>query len=650
MAKAKVKKLYSLKDYFQGESNDKFYKIKTTTDQTYILDKFISNNYYLVLDYSSLKPSELSCSYAIRQGDDLIFVAEIFKGSKLSKTITTTIKEYYLHYQGDSVGIRAIDTLALRNESSFGAGNGKSYKQFYWNEKTDYLLWNTTDDTFDRYPGGGYSYTTYHPYTYAKGIIKDSEYSGNIAGSNGTDNYIITNNGEIEDIYDHSGDDTYTMAKGYINGTIYDYKGNDIYGAYDSSIRAEDFSGNDYYKINYGGNINVTDYAGNDIYSAYKTDGESHIDDFAGNDVYNAINVDSEFFVNDEKGNDKYFASNVYDFEVTDSAGNDSYTVIDLDLPYIHDYKGNDTYNMTNISGASDNYSKIIDDAGNDKYDLNNVDYFKIEEKKGSDKYVIKKSDNVSIHDYETSKKAAKDTYLITDDSCVHDITDDGGNDVYTISNNSKIDDYIDDLGGKDKYTVTNNSFANIEDEGKANDAYNVSVNSTAYIYDEDGKDTYNIDLSSYARIDDRAGKDTLNLLGAKADDLVFMANYKTKTPIQKNDVSNGSLFIFNKSTGAYIEIENYFTYSADTNGNNYINGNGIGYIENIKAGKKSMNSVITEYATAISGGVHADALGSAVAQWLSDNHYSTDTYTSISKIMDSNIADEFIATFVAQQ
>ena len=362
MAKSKVKKLSDFESKFEQNSGGSYFlNLKTTGNATYVSDKSAWANHYVVIDYSSLNPSEMSKAYAIKQGDDLIFVAEIFKGSKLSKTITTTIQDYYKW----SNGVYVENLLAA--ETSWN-----SYIRPYWNDRQAWYEYDTQLEKFVWYSGG---FTTYHPYTYAQGFITDNEYSGNIAGSKGVDNYVIKDNSVINNIFDEAGNDTYTFDKGSLNGTIYDYKGNDIYGAYRSSFDVEDYAGNDQYKVYYDGNLGVKDYAGNDTYDAYKTDGENYIEDYAGNDVYNAINVDSEFIIDDKEGNDKYFANNVGYFEARDYAGNDSYTAIGLNSPYIHDYKGNDNYNLNQIQGASDDYSRITDDAGKDNYIITNSQY-----------------------------------------------------------------------------------------------------------------------------------------------------------------------------------------------------------------------------------------------------------------------------------
>ena len=153
------------------------------------------------------------------------------------------------------------------------------------------------------------------------------------------------------------------------------------------------------------------------------------------------------------------------------------------------------------------------------------------------------------------------------------------------------------------------------------------------------------------ARIDDRGGKDTLKIAGSDKSNLIFMANFKLSTTDYLHDVQDGSLFIFDKSNNGYIEIENFFALEHHGDTKNYIDKDkkGAGFIENVFAGKTNVNSLIASYTDKCEVGTEG-FLGSTVAQWLSDNSYSTSTYSSIEAIMNSNIADEFITTFVAAQ
>ena len=136
-------------------------------------------------------------------------------------------------------------------------------------------------------------------------------------------------------------------------------------------------------------------------------------------------------------------------------------------------------------------------------------------------------------------------------------------------------------------------------------------------------------------------------------DNLLFLANFNLKTTElgKLHDVTDGSLFIFDKENSTFVEIQDYFQTEGHGAGTEkYVKANvtGNGCIENIYAGKSNINSLIAEYQAKCPTG-SAGYLGDLVAGWMSENHYSTDTYTSVHNIMNSDIADEFIATFVQQ-
>ena len=734
MAKSKVKKLSSYETLFKENyenSGSYFYNLKTTSSQTYVVDKVFGFDHYLVVDYSPLNPSKLSKAYAIRENDDLIFVAKIFKGNKLSKTITTTIKDYYKNNNG----------INVENVLAAEYANG-SYYRSYWHNGELYYQFNKETNEFKWYIGG---FENYHPYTSVSGIINSKEYSsGYLAGSKKNDYYTVTTDG-IKEIYEEAGNDVYNMKDAQAE-YIRDYAGNDKYIANNTGIVSQDFAGNDSYYATVG-SIYSEDYAGNDKYELYDTDGESEINDYAGNDFYSATEVETELKINDGGGNDKYVANTVGYLGVVDQAGNDDYNLSNITELYLTDgytdnnsndnrketKSGNDKYTLTKVGSNSNDSSiedskgndkyianvltktDITDNAGNDIYDLSqaksveiadnngkdkytvkNSNTLTINEEKGSDNYTFENSKNITVNDNEivTKKKAANDTYNITlnslifvndeagadkynlTDSGAATITDNGGSDFYAMSNGGvglitdngksndtyKLNSYgsglIGDDGGKDKYEI-NGSVAIIGDLG-GDDTYTISSKSLATIQDKvaspnqtPSNDTYKINgMDSEIVISDESGtKDKMVLSGVNKDDLIFMANFNLKTTDVDHDISDGSLYIFNKKTFGFIEIKDYFEKESHGDGKWYVKNNsrGNGVIENISIGKNSINSLIASYADKCPAGGEG-SLAAEVAYWMNISGYDKDTYSSVENIMnaeDRTIAADFIATFV---
>ena len=103
MAKSSVKKLSDVpktesKNIYHTYTTNytwpiNIYKMAVTGNSTYVVDSNAGGdkNHYR-LDYSSLIPSGGSCrAFAMRDGEDLIFVAKISDSSnKIIKTVTTT--------------------------------------------------------------------------------------------------------------------------------------------------------------------------------------------------------------------------------------------------------------------------------------------------------------------------------------------------------------------------------------------------------------------------------------------------------------------------------------------------------------------------------------------------------------------------------
>ena len=328
---------------------------------------------------------------------------------------------------------------------------------------------------------------------------------------------------------------------------------------------------------------------------------------------------------------------------------------------------GNDTYNMSFIYYDTD----IYDYYGKDKYNFSYAYDVDIKDYRCSDVYTLKNS-YVYIVDYGVAEKVGKkmdktlanDKYIVTHSDA--DITDESGNDTYkftySYSNGSWSDVY--DKKGKDTY-ILKNTRVDITDLGTSSDMYTISSSSQADISDEGGADTYKVTSSQAWITDNSASKkdsytvnalnskvvikdgggagDMLTISSASKGNLIFLADYDANSSAGDGLVHSGSLFIFDKTKGGFIDVQDFFktgegnklAYGADGKATN-----GTGYIESVKAGKTALNSTISSYITASK----LDAWAEAVSGWLNDSAHE---YGSIESLVN-NGTDADIKNFIA--
>ena len=626
--------------------------IKFNTNKNYIItpkSKNLTFEYTGTIDYTFLidvgftLPSgkqiygykEKYQNFAVKSGNNLVLTTLFTKDSGKSKTVTTTIKNYFSDNAKDYNVIfdsykyyydlgNDIDTFTIKPNATEGT-KGLFKVMSEDTEDEDFILGTKGNDTITITAGGG-------DWTY---------------DTKGNDTY----NNEASDVaymYDLSGSETYNTTT---QSTTYscDYKGNDKYFLEDdgSFLAAEDYAGNDTYKINSirgasSADFWINDYKGNDNYSVVSNSGEySRFNDTKGNDEYYA--TEAKLTVVDKGGKDYYELKQITSFDNSDTGkGNDTYRITDCaNLSYddfdIGNSYGNENYTFTNVWFNYEKYYTAIDNGdyaiedgnGNDKYTFDNSKYITVKDSKGNDSYTAKNgSRNIYIDDglgndkysftdnyyqsyiydrkgndkykfaissieggyYETSvyDYAGKDSYTIlgvkdNGTRCIslHDesLT---SKDKYSITYADGFNTY--DYGGNDKYTIKN-SWGWIKDKGKSKDTYNLIGVKLLSIEDEGGNDKYTISDMVEANgivIDDKGGKkDSLILSGISKNNIVVMANVN-----EGNGYKDNSLILFNKSNNSYVYINNYFTRATD----GYISGFGDGKIETMKAGKKSIS------------------------------------------------------------
>ena len=158
-------------------------------------------------------------------------------------------------------------------------------------------------------------------------------------------------------------------------------------------------------------------------------------------------------------------------------------------------------------------------------------------------------------------------------------------------------------------------------------------------------KDSYTIGaLNSKAYIKDDGGTgDMLTITSAKKGNLIFLADYSYNAAAGDAVVNSGSLFVFDKTKGGFIQLgdffktgeSNYLAYGADGKATK-----GTGYIESMKAGKTALNSTISSYITE----TKLNAWAEAVSSWLNDGAHE---YGSITNLVQ-NGSDADIKNFIA--
>ena len=489
----------------------------------------------------------------------------------------------------------------------------------------------------------------YNSYGAVYGDISNIYHKTYINDSAGNDTYNIVQNWQNVFINDYAGNDKYNFNSSFNHIEVDDKKGNDIYKIIGGigQIFLTDRLGNDKYDIQGGYWITITDNAGNDNYNIQTINYKLSITDEKGNDKYTISCVDDELTITDNSGNDMYNISSSTDLIIEDKEGKDTYNIFDnRDYVKITDgaesstKSGNDTYNLSYLQNAAGNTytmggvikngeNVITDYYGNEKYNVSCCYRLQINDKQGKDTYTINDSSEVKIIDGVIDAiDSGNDTYKISNTTSLS-VCDYIGNDVYALSNVFKQNNnnVITDYDGTDTYNITSSNIS-IIDKGEDNDTYIIK------------------NLSSIVKINDDGGNDKLTITSLNKNNAIFMANYDLSTTGINSDISNGSLFIFDKTMSGFIEIENFFSTEIISD-NEYINTadfKGNGYIENIYAGKVKENSVIANYANNI------DALGQEVATWLSSTTLDN-SYDSVAAILNSDSLSDIskFMTFIAQ-
>jgi len=426
---------------------------KNSEDTTYVLSDFDENLAF------NLKCDEQANLYAVKDGDDLVFVTKILGENKVLKTVKTIIQNYFT-YEDEDFSVKYSN---LNNELVWDRSDADNRIVYLQDSAIlDYIYLN-----------GGY-----------------------VSGNKKSDIYWFDNEDSLATIYDEAGDDKYYPAN-KTQSIIYDYSGKDTYNIDpNSKCYITDFLGNDKYQVVYYGrtldennDINIIDYNGNDLYIS-RHGVYYNVSDFSGNDTYEFIDAETGADVNDEKGNDNYKIVNASGkVTITDKSGKDKYVVSNADDITISDYysKGKDSYELYNSNSTvkdldgDDKYkviggiTNITDDKGKETYSLSGTTSANITDGLGNDKYNVSTSNNVVITD-----NSGKDTYNFN-----------------YVSGTSYLEpSKILDLSGNDKYNIRNSFYIRGTDE-TGNDTYKLNEVYTSILLDKDGKDTYNISNSS---------------------------------------------------------------------------------------------------------------------------------------------------------
>ena len=565
-----------------------------TKDTTYIIDESVVGTAKVnftgaILDHI---PAPLNDT------DDLcvIFITDYNMASMTYKFTIVTIKDYYKHC-GDN-----NDLIQVNGESAYDdAISRKDAGTYFTNDKK-------IEGTIS-YVYGGRNNTAYD----ITGIINTGKDKG-IFDLGGNDKYTLTVPYSQEDkndfiVMDNGGNDKYNVTSG-TNATLADFIGKDTYTIKDSFVELGDYAGNDKYTSE-NSFIRIGDRKGKDTYNING----------------NKNNGDKKSVIEDMAGNDKYTLQNTNEFSVGDLMGNDKYTVSDSEKLKLYDEAGNDTYKLTNVSTVDEegefDYEKycVADVTGNDKYTVTGTDTdLMIYDTQGKDTYNVtgvydKKTKTATYVGYTVIKDegAGKNTFNLNYAGYTS-ITTLSGTNVYNIKNS----DYVDiesnaenEATGSDKYTLTSTNYFDIEDYGATADSYNMTKSWTGVIDDRAGNDTYTIDSLQFKpydnpedsyryagiNISDYAGdKDSLVLKGTKAKNIVFMSDFYYDNADEKYESSANSLILYDKSTGGYTYIIDF--YKADSTSRDF-DGFGKGLIETIKASKKKLDvSTNTEYYT----------------------------------------------------
>jgi len=550
------------------------------------------------------------------------------------------------------------------------SGNFLNINDHAGNDKYNYIN-DTSDTNKNIYDHGGKDVYNIQ----GANVMTINDYSNNDKKVT-NDTYNISNSTKIKineisssegkkiasgnDTYNFNGVDNNGISLSYGHKAIEDSAGNDKYNIKNSNkVSFLDSKGKDTWNLSYSQDLIVTDVEGNDkwnLTAVANSTNENHYTDYKGNDVWN-IKSATSIKALDVQGDDKYSISeNSYNVNLQDNKGNDSYTVKNSSYVNIVDNgAGNDKYTFNNYFSKQINEHYVTDDGGNDKYSATNSSGIGFIDQGGNDTYNVKNINTFTIGDNAKSvktddvKQQEKNTFNIQNVN----------EDLFSIvavntanydSENNKVADYI----SNDTFNLTSNRNLYVLKQDEGSDKYNIKSNKGLLSIEEyGGDDKYSVDkLTGNIKINDKAGdKDSLTISKSKAKNLVFMANFDLSTTNLTSDVKDGSLFIFDKKSSGFVEIKDFFKTETHGFAQKYVDkdADGAGFIENIYAGKSNVSSSIASYKNKCETGL-AGCLGQEVAAWLSDKGYSSSTYSSIETIMNSDIANDFIATFVSKQ
>lgn len=554
-------------------------------------------------------------NFGSRNNDDLIITTVYIKDkSGAKKTLTTTIKDYFANDEACKVIFKT--------------------QEIYGVDKSYTITPITVEDT-----NGLYQVMT-----------EDTTGNDYISGTKKNDEIHLVNGG-ADYLYDPKGSDFYIIKKGGIFAN--EFGGNDVYRVWDTAVliacehkgnddyktdgsamlQVEEFSGNDYYRTEKGTNswMAINDYSGKDEYLLYSS-AASTVADYKGNDKYDIMNkIASEYSKNnitDYEGKDTYEVKNALGLSIDDKKGNDKYKVQDcedIDTTHtntnisVHDESGNDNYTYTNVvySEYHQGVYGIIDDNGKDKYIFNQVRNLNIKDLAGSDTYNFTDTASADLVDEKGNDKYT----IVGGDSDFIDIYDSLGKDKYTLTGTQDDKIYMgsvtDDGGQADSYKLTYVYEFEIKDNGKSKDSYSFKY-SDAVVTDEGGNDSYKIsgfvpEHGDSIKIDDKGGKDKLTLSGFNKKDVIVMCNFN-----QDGGCEDNALILYDKSSQGYVYINDFYK---DEDSDKQFDGFGDGKIESIKVGKTSLKT------SAVSTYEHFDAVRESVATWLTDNSHSNVEY-----------------------
>ena len=306
-------------------------RVVTPTSKNVVLEYKGENSAYFTfnVDISGKNATKYSSYYenvSVRSGDDLIVKTIFISNSGSPKTVTTTVKNYFIEYLLSEIDIKSTllkdETICIDQYTKFGV-NG------------------------------------------LYGQVGDGPYSDYILAPDDTSTMNLTNSG-YDQVFDKKGDDTY-----YANGGLIEYfldlDGNDAYNSSNGNLTiVYDIKGNDkYLSENSGTKISTLDYKGNDEYCV-KNFAALHARDYNGNDKYILEDYGSFSLAQDIKGNDEYYLGSHTASNIQDNSGNDKYTFVNAwvttDSNIIEDRYGNDKYDIkTSIAvSRSLSYSCII--------------------------------------------------------------------------------------------------------------------------------------------------------------------------------------------------------------------------------------------------------------------------------------------------